>query len=74
MGVPVGRALIDSGVKLAGWLSVMKTLHAEGRDDATGKRRDQRIFPVLDVGHRVAKSGERVHFFRGGMERFDLWR
>ncbi len=73
-GSPIGRALVDSGVKFTGGLSVMKALYTEGRDDATGNGSDEGIFPILDVGYGVAKGGQGLHFFRRGMERFDLRR
>ena len=69
-----GRALVDSRVEITGGLSIVKALHTEGRDDAAGDGSDEGIFPILEVGYGVAKGRQRLHFFRGGMERFDLRR
>ena len=69
-----GRALVDPCMKIAGRLSIVKALHTKRRDDATGNRRGEGIFPIPDVGDRVAKGCECLHFFRRGMQRFDLRR
>src|SRR4030095_11922936 len=70
----LGRTLVHAAVVFAGGLSVVKTLHAERRSHATANRRSERVPPRTRFGTRGAHTREKSHFFRGGMERFNIRR
>src|ERR1700735_1468430 len=70
----ISCALVDSCVNFTSGLSVVQARNPKGGDDATRERRDERVVPIFNVGYGVAKGGESLPFFGGGMKRFDLRR